>query len=211
MNRKTHLKKSTLADKLNRSIFRRMAIRLFCLALCGLTLGIGALFGGQPPEVQASLPTEHSIRFEEQQGIIDNQGQTIAQLETILSHALGQEYPGQTFTSMTVTATAYTAREEECNSEPWITASGTPARVGVIAVSRDMEKRGIRLGDLVIIKGMGLFRVEDRMNKRWSNRIDILHANLKAARQFAKRQVEIMWINETETASRQADRPAPLG
>ena len=211
MNAITNKKRLTLAERFNRSFLRRLVIRLVCLTLCGITLALGTLFGGQPRDVQASLPAGHSIPLEEQQGIINNQSQTIAALEDILSHAIGQEYRGQPFSTMAVTATAYTAREEECNSEPWITASGTPSRVGVIAVSRDMEKLGIRLGDLVIIKGMGLFRVEDRMNKRWSKRIDILHANLKAARKFAKRKVEIMWLDESRTASRPPAEAAPLG
>ncbi len=211
MNKILNIKKALLAGISSRGFLRNLAIRSFCLALCGVTLGISVLFGGQPQEVQASLPLEGLIQLEAQQNIIDTQIQAIAQLESVLSHALGQEYRGQPFNTLAVTATAYTAREEECNSQPWITASGTPSRVGVIAVSRDMEKLGIRLGDLVIIKGMGLFRVEDRMNKRWSKRVDILHANLKAARKFAKRKVEIMWLDETETASRPRNKTAPLG
>jgi 3D (Asp-Asp-Asp) domain-containing protein len=210
MNRTLDSKKTTLSIWSSRGFLRNLAIRSFCLVLCGLTLGISALFGGQPKEVQASLPADDSVQLEVQQNIIDSQSQTIDQLEGVLSQALGQEYRGQPFNTMSVTATAYTAREEECNSQPWITASGTPSRVGVIAVSRDMEKLGVRLGDLVIIKGMGLFRVEDRMNKRWSKRVDILHANLKAAKKFAKRKVEIMWLDETETASRPDNKTVPL-
>ncbi len=211
MNKILNIKKALLAGISSRGFLRNLAIRSICLALCSVTLGISVLFGGQPQEVQASLPLEGLIQLEAQQNIIDMQNQAIAQLEGVISHALGQEYRGQPFNTLAVTATAYTAREEECNSQPWITASGTPSRVGVIAVSRDMEKLGIRLGDLVIIKGMGLFRVEDRMNKRWSKRVDILHANLKAARKFAKRKVEIMWLDETETASRPRNKTAPLG
>lgn len=113
----------------------------------------------------------------------------------------------QTVYTKTVTATAYTAREEECNGEPEMTASGRPSRVGAIAVSRDLEALGVNLGDLVIIKGMGSFivtRVEDRTGefKRkntdepvlLTNTIDILHANVKAAKIFGIGPEEIIWL-----------------
>jgi hypothetical protein len=58
---------------------------------------------------------------------------------------------------------------------------------------------------------MGLFRVEDRMNRRWENRVDILHANLKAARRFAKRTVEIRWVERSQTASLESGWPTPFG
>ena len=134
--------------------------------------------------------------IDNQRSIISEQEQTITRLNSLLSDILGREYRGEVVYSMEVTATAYTAREAECNDEPWITANGKPSRVGAIAISRDLETIGINLGDLVIIKGMGLFRVEDRMNKRFTKRIDILHAHLKAARMFGKQNLEIMWFGE---------------
>jgi hypothetical protein len=48
---------------------------------------------------------------------------------------------------------------------------------------------------------MGSFRAEDRMNKRWLNKKDILHANLEAAKTFAKRDVELVWLDRSELAS----------
>ena len=226
-NNKKHV---TPAGKLNRPLFRWMFQGLVCLVLASLTLlGTAALLdASQKSEVsaekkallisrQAAIANQEQTIEDQKQTIdthsqtIDTQNQTIEHHEGILSYALGQDYSGQPFRTMTVHATAYTAREEECNSQPWVTASGTPSRVGVIAVSRDIEQIGIKLGDLVIIKGMGLFRVEDRMNKRWTNRIDILHANLKAARRFAKREVEIMWVGRSQTASQEQDKQDPLG
>jgi 3D (Asp-Asp-Asp) domain-containing protein len=143
--------------------------------------------------------------------MIDAQEQKIQQLKDLLSFAVNQDYTDFEFNTLKVTATAYTARKEECNSEPWITASGTPSRVGVIAISRDLERVGVNLGDFVIVKGMGLFRVEDRMNKRWEKRIDILHANLEAARRFSKRKVEILWFDDTKIARQEEPQSEPLG
>lgn len=129
----------------------------------------------------------------------------IDRLERIVSDVFNTEFTKETTVySKTVTATAYTAREQECNSEPWITASGRPSRVGAIAVSRDLQALGIRKGDLVVIKGMGLFKVEDltgrEKHKNTSqpvpivNTIDILHAHVKAAEIFGTGSVEIIWL-----------------
>jgi 3D (Asp-Asp-Asp) domain-containing protein len=227
MNRTTENKQQVVpAGTPNRSFLLRMILSLVCLVMVGLTIGTALLDAAQKHEVSAKkkaiskheaietqLQTIESQKqtIEAQKQTLDTQSQTIEHLEGVLSYAFGQNYSGQPLSTMTVTATAYTAREEECDSQPWVTASGTPSRVGVIAVSRDIEQIGIQLGDLVIIKGMGLFRVEDRMNRRWENRVDILHANLKAARRFAKRTVEIMWVERSQTASLESSRPTPLG
>jgi 3D (Asp-Asp-Asp) domain-containing protein len=200
--------KTVRSESAGKSWLRRLAINLFCFALVSLPLWTGNIENVQSKQENIAL-SEHMALISDRNEVIAGRNETIAnqlrtidQLEGILSYAFDQEYSGQAFKTMTVTATAYTAREEECNSEPWITASGTPSRVGVIAVSRDMEKLGIKLGDVIIIKGMGMFRVEDRMNKRWKNRVDILHANLQAAKLFAKRQVEIMWFDDAGPAAR---------
>ena len=128
--------------------------------------------------------------------VSDPRDAEITKLKFFLSEAFRVEYTGQPMYTKKVTATAYTARAVECNSEPWVTASGRPSRVGGIAISRDLEALGLTLGDMVVIKGMGLFRIEDRMNKRWKNRIDILHAHLTAAKNFAKQELEIMWLGK---------------
>jgi 3D (Asp-Asp-Asp) domain-containing protein len=229
MNRTTENKKQiTPKGKPRRTFFERMIPGLVCILLSGLTLGMALLGASQKHAASAEnaallISRQEAIETQQQNIVaqkqaldtqaqaIDTQSQTIERLEGILSYALGQDYSGQPFKTRTVHATAYTARAQECNSQPWVTASGTPSRVGVIAVSRDIEQIGIKLGDLVIIKGMGLFRVEDRMNKRWTNRIDILHANLEAARRFAKREVEIMWVGRSQTASQEQDKQDPLG
>lgn len=81
-----------------------------------------------------------------------------------------------------VTATIYNAVPEQTDSDPLITASlkeidpNNPQRW--IAVSRDLEELGITLGSVVCIDNAGdmngEWAVEDRMNKRWTRRIDFL-------------------------------------
>lgn len=131
----------------------------------------------------------------------------IERLERIVSDVFNAEFTKETTVySKIVTATAYTAREQETNGKPWITANSRPSRVGAIAVSRDLEQLGIRLNDLVVIKDMGLFRVEDRTGefKRKNtsnpvpvtNTIDVLHAHPKAAKIFGTGPVEIIWLGK---------------
>ena len=48
----------------------------------------------------------------------------------------------------------------------------------IIAVSRDLEAKGFTMNKLVIVSNAGdmdgLWVIRDRMNKRWTNRIDFL-------------------------------------
>ena len=48
----------------------------------------------------------------------------------------------------------------------------------IIAVSRDLEAKGFKMNTVVVIsnagKMNGLWVIRDRMNKRWTNRIDFL-------------------------------------
>jgi|TARA_R100000773_G_scaffold21883_1_gene19449 3D (Asp-Asp-Asp) domain-containing protein len=83
-----------------------------------------------------------------------------------------------------VTATIYHATPEQTDSTPYITASNKfidmcdPQKHRWIAVSRDLEKKGLVFGVKVKITGAGhldgIWTVQDRMNRRWTNRIDFL-------------------------------------
>ena len=84
-----------------------------------------------------------------------------------------------------VTATVYHAVIEQTDSTPFVTASmkhinpENPAGHRWIAVSRDLEKLGYTFGASVCIEGIsrefdGDWTVQDRMNKRFTKRIDFL-------------------------------------
>jgi len=48
----------------------------------------------------------------------------------------------------------------------------------IIAVSRDLETKGFKMNSIVVVSNAGdmdgLWVIRDRMNKRWTNRIDFL-------------------------------------
>ena len=87
-------------------------------------------------------------------------------------------------TYILVTATIYHADPRQTDSTPFITASGAhieeccPGDHRWIAVSRDLEDLGFVFGAKVLVEGAeemdGVWTVQDRMNKRWTNRIDFL-------------------------------------
>ena len=105
---------------------------------------------------------------------------------------------------MTVVATIYHADPAQTNADYLTTASlktineANPQGHRWIAVSRDLEKHGFVFGTRVCVEGAGqlsgVWTVEDRMNKRWTNRIDFLvNKELKGGKWT---NVKITIINE---------------
>ncbi|MGO1617592.1 MAG: 3D domain-containing protein [Oceanisphaera sp.] len=97
----------------------------------------------------------------------------------------------------TVTATAYTLAEDETKKgNIGLAAWGDMLVPGMkaIAVSRDLIDQGLTHNTQVEIAGFeGKYRVLDKMNKRWRDKIDILMLDKKQARAWGKRPVEITW------------------
>lgn len=83
-----------------------------------------------------------------------------------------------------VTVTCYHPVKAQTSNEYWITASNktidtlNPLKHRWIAVSRDLEQYGYVFGAKVKVTGTkgydGVWTVEDRMNRRWTNKIDLL-------------------------------------
>jgi 3D (Asp-Asp-Asp) domain-containing protein len=91
-----------------------------------------------------------------------------------------------------VTATAYNSMESQCDSTPWITASGSRCREGVIAANF------LPFGTKVLIEGFPnqIFVVEDRMNRRYRHRIDIWFRYYKDAIKFGRREIRYHILEE---------------
>ncbi|QIA63065.1 hypothetical protein GT360_05855 [Vibrio astriarenae] len=99
--------------------------------------------------------------------------------------------------SLKVTASAYTSTVGETDSTPNIGAWGDRLKPGMksIAVSRDLIALGLTHNQEVRIEGFeGTYRVLDKMNKRWTRKIDIYMGNdRESAIQWGKRTVTIYW------------------
>lgn len=99
--------------------------------------------------------------------------------------------------TLEVTASAYNSLRGQTQGNPSIGAWGDHLKPGmkVIAVSRDLLRTGLKHNTRVKIKGLpGTYLVKDKMNRRWSRKIDIyMGRDIKAARQWGKRKVTISW------------------
>ncbi|MES1941736.1 hypothetical protein T5B8_15934 [Salinisphaera sp. T5B8] len=100
---------------------------------------------------------------------------------------------------LSVSATAYNSVAWQTTAnKPSIAAWGDELRPGMraIAVSRDLIKQGLTHGARVKIEGMpGVYVVRDKMNRRWSNKIDIyMGKDVDAAREFGvQHDLRISW------------------
>lgn len=105
--------------------------------------------------------------------------------------------------SMTVTATAYNSLHGQGLGEDHALAAwGDRLKPGMqaIAVSRDLIAEGLGHNAEVKIEGLpGVWVVKDKMHRRWTKKIDIyMGEDLKAAREWGKRQVTITFAAPTE-------------
>ncbi len=87
--------------------------------------------------------------------------------------------------------TAYSSSVDETDDTPFITASGTFVRQGVAAANFLPIGTKIKLPDVF---GDRIFIIEDRMNRRFSDRIDIWFDSKSGAKEFGKQlsRVEVL-------------------
>ena len=102
--------------------------------------------------------------------------------------------------TLRVKASAYNSVHAQTDSSPSIGAWGDQLRPGMkaIAVSHDLIELGLARGKRVRILGLdGEYVVADRMSQRWQRKIDIyMGEDVKAARRWGVREVEIAWTPE---------------
>ena len=95
-----------------------------------------------------------------------------------------------------VTATAYSSTKWQTDDTPCITSTGYDVcnkTKNIIAVSRDLVRslgyhRQVRLPSLY---GSEIFYIEDTMNARFTNRIDVHHDSIEDAREFGIKKIEL--------------------
>lgn len=106
-----------------------------------------------------------------------------------------------------VEVTIYNAEECQTDSTPFITASNKKVKIGYIALSRDLEEKyNLQFGDVIYIPKLSnyegiltdFFIFEDRMNKRFTNAVDIFLWSKKDAVNFGRKQFEIYIIKIRE-------------
>ncbi len=88
-----------------------------------------------------------------------------------------------------VDMTAYSSTPDQTDDTPFITASNTHVRDGIVATNA--LKFGTKI-KIPAIFGDKIFVVEDRMNRRYTDRVDIWFKTREEARQFGLRRAEIV-------------------
>ncbi|MBU1699392.1 MAG: 3D domain-containing protein [Candidatus Eisenbacteria bacterium] len=160
---------------------RRKEILAGITAMAGL-LGLALFSVGGP--IPVSIPKAQEIAISEKAPCSEEwEGSLPINDEEIIL--------GMTFVPVTITA--YSSTIDQTDKTPWLTASLTRTRPGVLALSRDLIKTyapdaPFDYGDLVLVSGVGLFRVEDTMNARWENRADIWFPTKYQARRWGNRK-----------------------
>lgn len=95
---------------------------------------------------------------------------------------------GATARVVYVTSTGYNSEVAQTDSSPFIAADGTRVYDGMVAANFLPFGTKIRIPDEF---GDKVFTVHDRMNKRYSNRVDVWFAEKPDALQWGRRTVRI--------------------
>ena len=95
-----------------------------------------------------------------------------------------------------ISVTAYTLKE--CYHNKGKTASGEMVRTGIVAVSPDLERKGLKLGTEINISDMGTFIVKDRTSRRNRGNVDIYMTSYEKALQFGRQKHTLVLNQEPE-------------
>jgi len=114
---------------------------------------------------------------------------------------VAQELVGK-IRAIPVQVTAYNPVRSQTDSSPLITASNKRVSVGMVALSRDLEREfGFTFGDAVYLYGFGRFVFEDRMHRRKKRHVDILIFDSMEARRFGVKSSYLLLLEEPRTAT----------
>lgn len=107
---------------------------------------------------------------------------------------------------MQVKASAYNSvgSQTRPGTDGTITAWGDTLKpeINSVAISRDLIDSGLVHGTMIYIEGYEVpFKVNDKMNRRYTNKIDLhLGTDIEAAREFGNQKLNICFETPEETA-----------
>ena len=122
-----------------------------------------------------------------------------SQLATLQGHTLIQSAnpdPLIVKASYWVTTTAYSSTPDQTDTTPFITASGTYVRDGIVACN--FLKFGTRI-QFPQLYGDKIFLVEDRMAPKNSHKIDIWFADRAQAIEFGLKRTKVVILRDLES------------
>lgn len=98
-----------------------------------------------------------------------------------------------------ITITSYNNEESQTDDTPHIMASNRMVYEGAIAISRDIkDKYKLKWGDFVLINSDRLYVIEDLMNERYKNQVDIFDFNKEWSKtiNFKNQKIKIYKVNK---------------
>jgi 3D (Asp-Asp-Asp) domain-containing protein len=108
----------------------------------------------------------------------------------------------------TATLTAYQPVAKQTDDSPTWTSEGDRTTKHGVAVSQDMLRDGrVHYGDIILIEGYGMRVVNDCMNKRHKNRIDILVFTHREEQRIGTRPNVKVWRIDYGTEGKASNQP----
>lgn len=144
----------------------------------------------------AAFPPPSVFFLEEKPSVIEMENTfvrpTLAIAQDSALIATGKPTAAVQSKKITVSITAYSSHPDETDDTPFLTASGTQTRDGVIAANFLPFGTVVRIPELF---GDKTFVVEDRMHRKFSQRVDIWMPSKREAILFGKAVSEIEIVN----------------
>lgn len=150
---------------------------------------IQAFTGFLAATIITATPTSSS--YLSTRSIPDNQNSTPSEMIVVNAGSiLGTKPPNPEITPLRVRLyiTAYSSSPDETDDTPFITASGKRVRHGIVASNYLPLGAKIKIPDIF---GETVFVVEDRMHRRFNDRIDIWMPTKRDALVFGKKLAEV--------------------
>lgn len=161
---------------------KKSPVEMSIVAVMVLTLGLGSLPGIASADTAKASVVDKTIALR----IAAMQNKTKEYGTFPKSNLRGPSY------TMTVPATAYNSEVGQTDSTPFITASGTHVRHGVLAANFLPIGTRVKIPE---IYGDQVFIVEDRMNARYHKKVDIWMENHSDAIVFGSKNIKIEVYN----------------
>lgn len=111
---------------------------------------------------------------------------------TIQNTSIASEGRLRTIKRKMVVLTAYSSTPDQTDNTPFITAANTSVRDGIVAANFLPFHAKIMIPELF---GDKIFTVEDRMHRRFSDRVDIWFSNRETAKKFGIKKIEIIILS----------------
>ncbi|MGC8776276.1 MAG: 3D domain-containing protein [Minisyncoccia bacterium] len=180
--------------------------------LAGLILGLIVFNGFYPKHIDANFQNNNfdsknktALLLNENILEIKNYNSTLSTEQNLINHQNDNEIKllplkialkqKENYEKIYLWVTAYSSSPDETDADPFITASNTLVRDGIVATNVLPFKTKIKIPKLF---GDKIFTVEDRMHQRKTNIVDVWMESKEKALNFGAHYVEVFILKNQE-------------